>query len=92
MCILPKLFGDLSQIKERLRARGGRFLKKAPQKLLIRALADVCANMVHPMGYRYVRTNYHKGADQKFFAELFFKKATSRARRRNKQRKEKYYG
>ena len=53
-----------------------------PQKLLFRALLDVCANIAVPHGVQCVRSNIGKGADQKFFAELFFKKATSPARRR----------
>ncbi|MBQ3013635.1 MAG: hypothetical protein IJD75_00660 [Clostridia bacterium] len=57
-------------------------MKKAPQKLLTCALLVVCANIAIPHGVQYVCSNFGKGADQKFFAELFFKKATSRARRR----------
>ncbi len=52
-------------------------LKKTPQKLLIRALGIVSAYIMHCSAGRYVRSNYRKGADQKFFAELFFKKATT---------------
>ncbi len=60
-------------------------MKKAPQKLLNRALIVVCANIVALNGVHYVRPYFSKGADQKFFAELFFKKATSPARRRLKK-------
>ncbi len=61
---------------------GGRFLKKAPQKLFYCALFVICANIAVPHGMQCVRSSFIKGAIEKFFAELFFKKATSRARRR----------
>ena len=35
-----------------------------------------------PISCYYVRSNFIKEADEKFFAELFFKKATTPARRR----------
>ncbi len=54
-------------------------MKKAPQKLLICALLIICANIAVSNLVQYVRSNIRKGADQKFFAELFFKKATSPA-------------
>ncbi len=57
-------------------------MKKAPQKLLFRALLLDCTNIAIPHRAQCVRSNFRKGAGQKFFAELFFKKATSRARRR----------
>ncbi len=55
---------------------------ESARKLLIRALTEVRANIAYPNEVQYVRSNIIKGADQKFFAELFFKKATSLARRR----------
>ena len=59
------------------RATGEVAFDKAPQNFLSRACHNVSANIATPHFVQYVRTNFMESARQKFFAELFFKKATS---------------
>jgi len=65
---------------------GGRFFeKKLRKKLFIGPLFEIGSNIANLRSCRYVSANSKKRALEKFFAELFFKKATTRARRRRYQ-------
>ena len=52
-------------------------MKKAPQKLLIRACTEMSANTRDKLLYCVYALSSVQAQIKKFFAELFFKKATS---------------